>query len=368
MKTIVTAISDHRPASGRALVARVPDFVELTKPRVMMLAVFTALVGLNSAPRELDPLHACLVVLAIAMGAAAAGVLNMWYDADIDAVMARTAMRPIPRGKVSRLEAIGLGSNARRGGSRAPGSRRKPGGCGAARRGYPFLCRCLYGLVEAVDAAQYRYRRRCRRAASGDRMDGGDRRRGRRAARPVPHHFSLDAAAFLGARGKPRGRVCTSRCADASGVSGKPATKRQNPDLQHSVGGGFGAARSIGFAGVVYGVTALLCGAVLIALALQLAGSRGESRRAASRLFAFSIVYLFALFAALLVDHTAPYNRGLSMRAARGAQSSRSGANSGEPASGGGAIRFTVGRRRRGMRYVWLFVVLTGAAALGRLH
>src|SRR6201999_213581 len=97
--------------SPRPLAARrsVSDFVALTKPRVMMLAVFTALVGLSSAPVRLDPLSALAAVLAIAAGAGAAGVLNMWYDADIDAVMTRTAMRPIPRGKISRFKALVFG-------------------------------------------------------------------------------------------------------------------------------------------------------------------------------------------------------------------------------------------------------------------
>ena len=85
------------------------DFVALTKPRVMMLAVFTALVGLSSAPARLDTLSTLAAVLAIAAGAGAAGALNMWYDADIDAVMTRTAMRPIPRGKISRFEALVFG-------------------------------------------------------------------------------------------------------------------------------------------------------------------------------------------------------------------------------------------------------------------
>src|SRR5258707_3299322 len=97
--------------SAHPLVNRwsVSDFVALTKPRVMMLAVFTALVGLSSAPGRLDPLTTLAAVLAIAAGAGAAGVLNMWYDADIDAVMTRTAMRPIPRSKVSRFEALVFG-------------------------------------------------------------------------------------------------------------------------------------------------------------------------------------------------------------------------------------------------------------------
>src|SRR5258707_1575809 len=87
----------------------VSDFVALTKPRVMMLAVFTALVGLSIAPSRLDPLTAFVALLAVAAGAGAAGALNMWYDADIDAVMTRTAMRPIPRGKVSRFGALVFG-------------------------------------------------------------------------------------------------------------------------------------------------------------------------------------------------------------------------------------------------------------------
>src|SRR6267378_2173576 len=87
----------------------VSDFIALTKPRVMMLAVFTALVGLSIAPVRLDLLATIAAVLAIAAGAGAAGALNMWYDADIDAVMTRTAMRPIPRGRTSRFEALVFG-------------------------------------------------------------------------------------------------------------------------------------------------------------------------------------------------------------------------------------------------------------------
>src|SRR6266699_1224006 len=104
-RSTLSSDSDHPLADHWSL----SDFVALTKPRVMMLAVFTALVGLSSAPGRLDPPTTLAAVLAIAPGAGAAGVLNMWYDADIDAIMSRTAMRPIPRGKVSRFEALVLG-------------------------------------------------------------------------------------------------------------------------------------------------------------------------------------------------------------------------------------------------------------------
>src|SRR5262247_4646327 len=96
------------PLRGR-FAARLPRFVALMKPRVMSLSLFTAFVGLASAPGHLDPLLASVAIGAIAAGAGAAGVLNMWYDADIDAVMARTAMRPIPRGAVSSAEALVFG-------------------------------------------------------------------------------------------------------------------------------------------------------------------------------------------------------------------------------------------------------------------
>ena len=89
--------------------SRLADFVTLTKPGVMMLAVFTAIVGLTIAPGDLAPLRACLAVLAIVAGAGAAGVLNMWYDADIDAVMTRTARRALPSGRIGQGEALAFG-------------------------------------------------------------------------------------------------------------------------------------------------------------------------------------------------------------------------------------------------------------------
>jgi protoheme IX farnesyltransferase len=78
------------------LAARLADFVTHMKPRVMSLAVFTARVGLMIAPGHLDPLLRSVAILAIAAGAGAAGVLHMWYDADIDAVMPRTARPASP--------------------------------------------------------------------------------------------------------------------------------------------------------------------------------------------------------------------------------------------------------------------------------
>lgn len=85
------------------------DYFALLKPRVMSLVVFTAFAGLFLAPGSINPVMGAIAILCIAIGAGAAGALNMWYDADIDAVMSRTANRPIPAGRVRREEALAFG-------------------------------------------------------------------------------------------------------------------------------------------------------------------------------------------------------------------------------------------------------------------
>src|SRR5262249_54815814 len=90
-------------------IAGVGDYIELMKPRVMSLVVFTAFVGLGWARVPMHPVIAFTALLCIAVGAGAAGALNMWYDADIDARMARTAGRPIPAGRLARGEALAFG-------------------------------------------------------------------------------------------------------------------------------------------------------------------------------------------------------------------------------------------------------------------
>src|SRR6202158_2598239 len=89
--------------------AGVGDYIELMKPRVMSLVVFTALVGLILAPGHMHPVIAFTALLCIAVGAGAAGALNMWYDADIDAIMTRTQRRPVPMGRIQPGEALAFG-------------------------------------------------------------------------------------------------------------------------------------------------------------------------------------------------------------------------------------------------------------------
>jgi protoheme IX farnesyltransferase len=90
--------------------ADVADYWALLKPRVMSLAVLTALAGMVAAPGGVHPVIGFTALVFIAMGAGASGALNMWWDADIDRVMARTATRPIPRGRVPADEALALGA------------------------------------------------------------------------------------------------------------------------------------------------------------------------------------------------------------------------------------------------------------------
>ena len=99
------------PAEKRHATAS--DYLNLMKPRIMMLVVFTGLAGLVAASSvtgiSMHPLMAAIATLAVALGSGAAGAINMWYDSDIDAVMARTATRPIPSGAVPREEALAMG-------------------------------------------------------------------------------------------------------------------------------------------------------------------------------------------------------------------------------------------------------------------
>jgi protoheme IX farnesyltransferase len=89
--------------------ARWQDFVQLLKPRVMSLVVFTGLTGLVCAGRWVNPILAGVAILCIAVGAGASASLNMWYDADIDAKMRRTRSRPVPSGRVQGADALALG-------------------------------------------------------------------------------------------------------------------------------------------------------------------------------------------------------------------------------------------------------------------
>jgi protoheme IX farnesyltransferase len=279
------------------------DFVALTKPRVMMLAVFTALVGLSSAPVRLDPLTTFAAVLAIAAGAGAAGVLNMWYDADIDALMTRTAMRPIPRGKISRFEALVFGLVL----------------AGFAVTVLALATNLAAAALLAGTIAFYIvvYTAWLKRATRQNIVIGGAAGAlppvigwaagtGEVGLEPLtlfliiflwtPPHFwalALNRTDDYARAGVPMLPV----------VAGRAATTRQILIYSGLLALASELPWMLGFVGIIYGAIAAICGALFLLLALQLNKSIGLDRRAAHRLFVFSIFYLFVLFAALLVDH-----------------------------------------------------------------
>ena len=167
-----------------------------------------------------------------------------------------------------------------------------------------LLHRRVYDLAEAADASEHCHRRRRRRSSAGNWLGGGYRNHRARTAHPVPDHLPVDPTALLGAvahsyrRLRSCGRTYAARCwreRHNSVANSRPTACFWLPTSVLPCG--------LGFAGTIYGATAVVSGTVFIALAARLSRSRGTDRRAAHRLFVFSISYLFLLFAALLADH-----------------------------------------------------------------
>jgi protoheme IX farnesyltransferase len=106
-----TALQANAPVTSQTVIGTgsVGDYIELLKPRVMSLVVFSGFAGLIVAPGHLHPVLALTAILCIAVGAGASGAINMWYDRDIDAVMQRTRSRPLPEGRVEPSEALAFG-------------------------------------------------------------------------------------------------------------------------------------------------------------------------------------------------------------------------------------------------------------------
>ncbi len=99
----------QRILSNNTFLFNLNSFYQLMKPRVMSLVIFTCVVGLIAAPVKLDFITSVLSLSAVALGAGSAGALNMWYEADLDSLMKRTCLRPIPTGKVSKNQALIFG-------------------------------------------------------------------------------------------------------------------------------------------------------------------------------------------------------------------------------------------------------------------
>jgi protoheme IX farnesyltransferase len=281
--------------------ATVGDYLALMKPRVMSLVVFTALVGLIVAPAHVHPMIGFTALLCIAVGAGAAGALNMWYDADIDAVMSRTSSRPIPRGRIAPGEALGFGMTL----------------AVFAVAVLGLLVNWAAAVLLAFTIFFYVaiYTMWLKRSTPQNIVIGGaagafppmigwTAATGGLSVEPcllfliiflwTPPHFW--ALSLVRTDDYARARVPMLPV-----VSGLEETRRQIL-LYSIVLLPVGAAPwLLGYAGRFYGVTALAAGAVMVALSWRLRSAQGD-RKAAMQLFAFSILYLFVLFAALLVE------------------------------------------------------------------
>lgn len=303
MKTIAIPLSRLRLASPPSLAARLPHFITLMKPRVMVLAVFTALVGLMVAPVRPDPLLEVIAILAIAAGGGAAGVLNMWYEADINAMMRRTAGRPIPSGAISRPEALAFGLILAT-------SAVAVLAVAANLKSAALLAFAIFFYV--VVYTVWLKRRTPQNIVIGGSAGalppviGWVAASNEIALEPfvlflivflwTPPHFwalSLNRADEYARAGVPMLPV----------VAGRAKTKRQILIYCILLFPASLVPWALGSTGAIYGVTAAVCGVTLIALALRLVRSGEGDRRPADRLFAFSILYLFLLFAALLVGN-----------------------------------------------------------------
>jgi protoheme IX farnesyltransferase len=282
----------------------VADYFALMKPRVMFLVVFTALVGLVAAPGSMHPVLAIAALICIAVGAGASGALNMWYDADIDAAMTRTAGRPIPRGRISPDEALVFGVVLAAGSVICLG----------------LMVNWVAAALLALTIAFYVvvYTMWLKRSTPQNIVIGG-------AAGAVPPMIGWAAAtgsvslesfvlfliifmwtpphfwalALLRSDDYARAGVPMLPV-----VRGADETRRQILIYSLILAPLGMVPAIIGLGGTLYMVVAAMLGSLFVVLALDCYREReGEKAdRAAKHLFAYSVLYLFLLFAVLLIE------------------------------------------------------------------
>ena len=289
-----------------ALGGSVGDYFALMKPRVMSLVVFTAFVGMVVTPVSINPVLGFVGLLCIAIGAGASGALNMWYDADIDALMARTAARPIPRGRVTASEALTFGTILSVFSILTLG----------------LLLNWMAGAILAFTIFFYLviYTMWLKRTTPHNIVIGG----AAGAFPPMlgwavmtgtvsvdsfvlflliflwtpPHFWAL---ALYRMRDYERASVPM-----LPNVAGADETRRQILLYSVALIAAAAAPYAIGLGGLTYLIISTVLSAAFMVLAIAVYRVR-EGRVAdavARRLFLYSIFYLFALFAVLLVEHT----------------------------------------------------------------
>lgn len=290
---------------AQALPADWRDLLALTKPRVMTLVVFTGLCGLLVAPAPIPPVLAFTAILCIALGAGAAAALNMWWEADIDALMKRTASRPIPAGRLDRQTALHFGVGLGAFSALLMGV--ATNWLAAAILAFSIL---FYVFVYTIWLKRRTPQNIVIGGAAGafPPLIGWAAVTGDVATLPLilfaliflwtPPHFwalSLFVRSDYARAGVPMLPV----------VAGPKATRIQIMLYTLPMAAAAVAPWALGQTGPVYGIAAALLSAAFVALALAVLASRAaepKEMKAEKRLFAFSILYLFALFGALVAD------------------------------------------------------------------
>ena len=284
--------------------AEVGDYIALLKPRVMSLVIFTALVGMAMAPGHFHPVLAITSLLCIAVGAGASGALNMALEGDIDAKMSRTANRPIPRGRITRPEAMAFGTTLAFFSVMTLGIL------------VNWVAGALLAFTDSASAVIYTIG--LKRWTAQNIVIGG----AAGALPPVvawasvtgtvdveplllfaiiffwtpPHFWAL--ALF---RSDDYARAGIPMLPN---VAGPDATRLQILLYTVVLIAVAAAPWALGYFDAVYGIVSLILGAGMLVLAINvyLRRERSQSLRATRKLFAFSILYLFALFATLLAE------------------------------------------------------------------
>ena len=284
------------------------DFLSLTKPRVMSLVVFTGLCGLLAAPASIHPVLAFTAILCIAVGAGGAAALNMWWEADLDAGMKRTARRPLPAGRMDPISARDFGVALSVGSVLTMGL------------AVSWLAAALLAVSIVYYAVVYTIWLKPRTpqnivigggAGAFPPLIGWVAATGQITAMPLllfaiifvwtPPHFwalALFVQTDYAKVGIPMLPV----------VAGEVATRRQILLYSLILLPVAAAPWAIGGTGAVYGLAAIALSAAFIALALPVGlrrSTQADAMRPEKRLFGFSILYLFALFAALVADRAA---------------------------------------------------------------
>jgi protoheme IX farnesyltransferase len=307
--TDISAVDRHPQPGPLAAIhlvseAGVGDYLALMKPRVMSLVVFTALVGLVVAPVHIHPVIGFTALLCIAVGAGAAGALNMWFDADIDAVMARTSRRPIPSGRVAPGEALAFGMTLATGSVVVLGL--LVSWLAAALLAFTIF---FYIVIYTMWLKRLTPQNIVIGGAAGafPPVIGWAAATGSIGIEPIllfllvffwtpPHFWALS---LNRTQDYARARIPMLPV-----VAGAAETRRQILLYSLSLLPVGAAPWLLGYADAIYGATALMAGGVMVVLAWRLwaEGSGQRAARFAKRLFGFSILYLFVLFAVILIE------------------------------------------------------------------